>query len=326
MTAQPIKLGAGPHQPVPGLEIDKATFDAARRRLALPERLFALEQLDCLYDEEAAALWTFMRPKGRPSFNPALLADFTMWQEDIATAFGPTGVPLDFLVLGSRVPGVFCYGGDLDLFGSLIRAGDRAGLIRYGRACVEILHRNMACLDLPLVTIGLVQGDAMGGGWEALMSFNVVVAERGAKFGLPEIKFNLFPGMGAHAILARKVGSAMAERMILSGQDYSAEQLFDMGLVHVLAEPGEGVAAVHDYIRKERRRIGGLVGAHRAMRMAKPITLDELVAIVTEWADTALKLNEADLKIMRFIVNRQRNYQLVDDDADQAAARLPRAS
>jgi DSF synthase len=323
MTAQPMNLGAGAHRAVPGLDLDQAMVEAARQRLALPERLFALEQLDCLYDESAATLWTFMRPKGRPSFNPPMLADFTKWQEDIATAFGPTGTPLDFLVLGSRVPGVFCYGGDLDLFGALIRAGDRAGLIRYGRACVEILHRNMACLDLPLVTIGLVEGDAMGGGWEALMSFNIVVAERGVKFGLPEIKFNLFPGMGAHAILSRKVGSAMAERMILSGEDYTAEQLHALGLVHVLAERGQGVAAVHDYIRKERKRLAGHVGAHRAMRVAMPITLDELVAIVTEWADTALKLSDSDLKIMRFIVNRQRNYQISDDGEDQAA-RLPR--
>jgi DSF synthase len=325
MTAQPIKLGVHPRAEVPGLEIDKAAVHAARQRLSLPERLFTLDQLDCLYEEDVATLWTFMRPKGRPSFNPAMLADFTKWQEDIATGFGPTGVPLDFLVLGSRVPGVYCYGGDLDLFGSLIRAGDRAGLIRYGRACVEILHRNMACLDLPVVTVGLVQGDAMGGGWEALMSFNVVVAERGVKFGLPEIKFNLFPGMGAHAILSRKVGTAMAERMILSGEDYTAEELHAIGLVHVLAEPGEGVAAVRDYIRRERRRVGGHVGAHRAMRMAKPITLDELVAIVTEWADTALKLSESDLKIMRFIVNRQGNYAL-PGEADDQAALLPRAS
>lgn len=329
MTAQPVNLNSQPLRGVPGtaieqVNLDAADFDAARQRLALPERLFALDQLDCHYDQAAATLWTFMRPRGRPSFNPAMLADFTKWQEDIATAFGPTGVPLDFLVLGSRVPGVFCYGGDLDLFGALIRAGDRAGLIRYGRACVEILHRNMACLDLPLVTIGLVQGDALGGGWEALMSFNVIIAEKDAKFGLPEIKFNLFPGMGAHAILSRKVGSAIAERMILSGEDYSAKELYALGLVQVLAEPGEGVAAVHDYIKRERRRLGGHIGAHRAMRMAEPVTLDRLVAIVTEWADTALKLSASDLKIMRWIVNRQRQYQLADDDGDQAT-RLPLA-
>lgn len=325
VTAQPINLGIAPHQAVAGTEVEKAVFDAARQRLALPERLFALDQLDCMYDEEAATLWTYMRPRGRPSFNPAMLADFTKWQEDIATAFGPTGAPLDFLVLGSRVPGVFCYGGDLDLFGSLIRAGDRAGLIRYGRACVEILHRNIACLDLPLVTIGLVEGDALGGGWEALMSFNVIIAEKNAKFGLPEIKFNLFPGMGAHALLSRKVGSAMAERMILSGEDYSAQQLYEIGLVHVVAEPGEGLAAARDYIKRERRRVGGHVGAHRAMRMAKPVTLDQLVAIVTEWADTALKLSESDLKIMRWIVNRQRQYQIADDAGDDQATRLPLA-
>ena len=42
------------------------------QRLALPERLFALGELDVLYDCDHRALWTFMRPKGRPSFTPPI--------------------------------------------------------------------------------------------------------------------------------------------------------------------------------------------------------------------------------------------------------------
>lgn len=278
---------------------------AAKQRLALPDRLFSLEQLECSYDDADATLWTFMHPIGRPSFNPSLLREFTMWQDDITNGFGPGKAPLDYLVLGSRVPGVFCYGGDLNLFADLIRTGNRDGLVAYGKACVEILHRNIECLNQSIVTIGLVQGDALGGGWEALMSFNVIIAERGARFSLPEITFGLFPGMGAHAILARKVGTAQAERMILSGHSYSAEELFELGLVHKLAEPGEGVQAVRDYIRRERRRHVGHVGSYRAMRAANPLKLAELVDIVTMWADTALQLSDQDLKLMQRIVAAQ---------------------
>jgi enoyl-CoA hydratase/carnithine racemase len=79
----------------------------------------------------------------------------------------------------------------------------------------------MQSLDLPMLTIGLVQGAALGGGFEALLSFDYIVAERDATFGLPEILFGLFPGMGAHAILSRKLGAAMADRLIVSNQTYT---------------------------------------------------------------------------------------------------------
>lgn len=62
--------------------------------------------------------------------------------------------------------------------------GEQA-LVAYGESCVRILHRNINCLGLPMVTIGLAQGDALGGGFESLLSFNVIIAERGAKFGWP---------------------------------------------------------------------------------------------------------------------------------------------
>ncbi len=76
-------------------------------------------------------------------------------------------------------------------------------------------------LDLPILTIGLVEGTALGGGFEALLSFDYIVAERGASFGLPEVMFGLFPGMGAHAFLSRKLGAAMADRLIVSNQTYT---------------------------------------------------------------------------------------------------------
>ena len=73
---------------------------------------------------------------------------------------------------------------------------------------MRILHRNMLGLGLPLITIALVQGEALGGGFESILSFDVVIAERDARFGLPEAMFGLFPGMGAHSFLSRRLGSA----------------------------------------------------------------------------------------------------------------------
>lgn len=215
---------------------------------------------------------------------------------------------MNFLILGSRSPGVFCFGGDLALFQSLIRESNREGLVKYGYRCVEILERNARALDLPMLTIGLAEGSALGGGFEALLSFDVLIAERGVTFGLPEVMFGLFPGMGAHAFLTRKLGAAMAERMILSNQSYSAEQLYDMGVVHVLAEPGEGQAACQEYMQKNLRRHTGLVKAKQAMREVCSVPLDELRRVVDHWADAALALTEQDLKIMNRLTKAQSRF------------------
>ncbi|WP_233996077.1 crotonase/enoyl-CoA hydratase family protein [Erythrobacter sp. HL-111] len=272
---------------------------------AIPGELFDLAELDVLYDENAATLWTFMNPPGRPTFTPALLHDFEAWQDLIGAGFGPGKVPLRYLVLGSRAQGVFCFGGDLDLFQRLIRERDREALVRYGHRCCAILDRNMATLDIPMLTIGLVQGAALGGGFEALLSFDYIIAERQATFGLPEIMFGLYPGMGAHALLARKLGSAMADRIIVSNRTYTAEEMYDLGIVHALAEPGDGVNAVRDFVKKSDRRHAGLVGARRATKQVWQLDVAELNRITEIWADTALQLTETDLKVMNRLVAAQ---------------------
>lgn len=284
---------------------DEHLIEQGRPLSRIDRQLFALAELDVLYRDDDATLWTFMRPSGRPSFTPSMLHDFEAWQRLIGENFGPGQVPLRYLVLGSRAPGVFCFGGDLSLFERLIRSRDRDGLARYGYRCVDILHRNMHALDLPILTIGLVQGAALGGGFEALLSFDYVVAERDATFGLPEILFGLFPGMGAHAILSRKLGSAMADRLIVSNQTYTAEEMYELGLVHQLAENGEGLAACEDFIRKCERRHPGLVNARKAMKLASPIGLSELKRIVDLWADAALQLTDSDLKVMNRLTRAQ---------------------
>lgn len=268
-------------------------------------RLFDLGQLEVRWEGEAGALWTHMTPVDRPNFNSAMLRDFQRWQAEIAREFSDPDEGLKYLVLGSRFPGIFNLGGDLELFARFIRNGDRDGLVRYGRDCVSILHNNMRRLELPIVTIALVQGDAFGGGFEAALSFNVIVAEKGSRFGLPEIAFGMFPGMGAHSLLSRKVGLARAEEMMLNNRIYTAEEMHEMGIVHVLAEPGCGEEAVRAYIARNRRRHAAHCGVYQASSVSDPITLEKLNAIVEVWADNALCLNEGDLKLMRRLGSAQ---------------------
>ena len=204
---------------------------------------------------------------------------------------------------------MFNLGGDLDLFAAKIRARDRQALVAYGESCVRVLHRNINCLDLPMVTIGLAQGDALGGGFESLLSFNVIIAERGAKFGFPENIFGLFPGMGAYSLVARRVGAAFAEEMMLSGRIYTAEEMKDVGLVHILAEPGQGIAEARDYMQRSKRRHTGSRSVYQVGREVNPVSLDELDRIVQVWADACLQLRDRDLKVMQRLVAAQDRLQ-----------------
>lgn len=290
---------------IPLVDAEEHLLDEGTHTNAIPAELFALKELDVLYQPENETLWTYMRPKGRPSFTPPMLGDFEAWQRLISAGFGPDKVPLRYLVLGSRAPGVFCFGGDLTLFQELIRKRDRKGLEMYGHRCCKILYRNMNSLNLPMLTIGLVEGAALGGGFEALLSFDYIVAERGATFGLPEIMFGLFPGMGAHAFLYRKLGAAHAQRLISSNETYTAEQMYDLGLVHHLAENGEGLTACQDFIKKSERRHAGLVNARKAMKLSWDLQLSELTEITELWADAALQLSERDLKVMNRLASAQ---------------------
>lgn len=275
------------------------------QRTADAARLFSLDNLEVSFDEKSGSLWSFMRSKGRPSYSLALLDDIHAMQDGIVARFGGQPAELRYLVAGSRSPGVFSLGGDLDLFANCIRNQDRQALIDYGKSCVRVLHRFHTALDLPIITIGLAQGDALGGGLESLLSFNVIIAERTAKFGFPETLFGLFPGMGAYSIVARRTNAAFAEEMMLSGRTFTADEMKAAGLIHMVVDPGQGIEAAKDYIARSQSRHAGIRAVYEVGRRVNPMPLDELDDIVRIWADCALKLSDRDLRLMQRLVAAQ---------------------
>ena len=69
--------------------------------------------------------------------------------------------------MASRMPGIFNLGGDLRLFADLIRDKNRVMLEKYARACIEPQYMRSIKMNLPVISISLVQGDALGGGQPA---------------------------------------------------------------------------------------------------------------------------------------------------------------
>ena len=267
-------------------------------------------QLSVHFDKRTNALWSRWSAEPRPCFNPRLLADIRAYYDFLSRTEGTFqcdegAFPIEYVVLASGMPGVFNLGGDLDLFKQLIGAKDRQGLLRYGRACVDVLYRNYVGHDLPLTTISLVQGECLGGGFEAALSGDVIIAEKSARFGFPEILFNLFPGMGAYSFLDRKIGRKAAEDLIASGKIYSADEMLTMGVVDVVAEDGAGDEEVNALIKRRSHSRNGLAALAAVRRRVHSITFEELMDVVQIWVDSALHLNLRDLKLMHRLVSRQ---------------------
>jgi DSF synthase len=96
-----------------------------------------------------------------------------------------------------------------------------------------------------------------------------------------------------------------AEAMILSGNLFSSEQLHELGVVDVLAEPGEGAQAVYDYVRRDARSRNGSLALRAVRERIEPVSYDELAQITEIWVDAALNIEQKDLRMMERLVNRQ---------------------
>jgi DSF synthase len=263
-------------------------------------------QIKTYYDEKNKAGWLFMKGEPRPSFTPVLLKNISNYFDIIKKEMdNSNGEKYDYLISGSDVEGVFNLGGDLNLFLQYIKSRNRTGLVEYAKNSIDLVYRNFIHLDTALTTITLVQGDALGGGFESAISANVVIAERGVKMGLPETLFNLFPGMGAYSLLSRKIGGRAAEKMILSGQLFLAEELFDVGIVDILAEKGEGEIAVYNYIKSANRSPNTYNMMRKVKDICNQINYQELEDIAMIWVDAALKLKDKDLRMISRLVRRQ---------------------
>lgn len=277
-----------------------------------------LATLRITHDPSNASHWCHMHARQafsdasyRPCFSPRLLRELRLFAREAiegcqaasAAAEGPAPA-LSHIVIGSDAH-VFNLGGDLELFAGLIRQRDREGLLRYATECVDSIHLLHTRLHPDAHTVALVQGDALGGGFELALACQTIVAERGVQMGFPEVLFGLFPGMGAYSLLSRRIGPKRAEQLMLDGVMYSSEALHDMGIVDVLAEPGEGVRAVNEVIRQNRRIAAARLALHRVRDAIDPIPHAELMDTTRIWVDTALQLGDRQLRMMERLVRAQ---------------------
>jgi DSF synthase len=271
--------------------------------------LGAYHYIDTDYEPTSKALWCWMNATGKACFTPELLNELSAFQQQVQlcanSSLPERDMPAEYLVVASRAPGIFSFGGDLELFVDFIENNRREQLHEYVRHSINILYLNAVNYHLPVRTIALLEGDAIGAGFETALSCDVIVAEKNVSMGFPEVLFGLFPGMGAHSFISRRLDLCTVERMIRTGKLYSAEEMYELGLVDVLAEPGEGEQAVYDYIDANSRRRHMYDALLKARQIVHPLSCDELQRIGELWIDAAMMLGQRELRVMQRLMRAQ---------------------
>jgi enoyl-CoA hydratase len=98
--------------------------------------------------------------------------------------------------------------------------------------------------------IAAVEGFAVAGGLEIALACDLLVAAKGAKLGVPEVKRSLVAAGGALLRLPQRLPYGVAMELALTGDPISAERGYELGLVNRLAEPGGAVDAAIELARQ----------------------------------------------------------------------------
>ena len=267
-------------------------------------------QIDVKIDTEYGIVWIYMKPSPRPCFNPLLVAEVRAVQlilESYNGKFPHKGdlVPIEYLVLDSRMHGIFSLGGDLNLFRDHIMRKDKEGFLKYVKVCMDTIHDLITGCRLPITTISLVRGDALGGGFEVALSCQVLIAEQQIEMGFPEVLFNLFPGMGSYHLLSQRIPPKQVEKMMLNGRKYPAQELYDMGVVDKIADEGQGEQAVYSYITESSKYRNAHLALKNVREKIHPISYESLMEIATYWVEISMNISDRDLRLMERLIRAQ---------------------
>ena len=265
------------------------------------------QQITSYYEEKYQISWVYMHASPRPCFTMRQLKELNHALNKVRDqALSPAEQRVRYNVMASKVDGVFNLGGDLESFRKMIERRDRERLTAYAMECIDAVYMGVSNFrGADVTSIALVQGLAFGGGLECALASDLLIAERSSRMGLPEVIFNLFPGMGAYSLLSRKISPTQAKRMILSGKLFTAQELYEMGIVDVLAEDGEGELAVYEYVKKCDRASNAYANLRRAINRVNPVSYEELRDVALIWVEASLNLGSRDLRMMERLVTRQ---------------------
>lgn len=183
----------------------------------------------------ALRLLTLNRPDKLNAFSSAMLDAF---DAALGAALGDAATRV-IAITGAGAK-AFCAGNDVERLAGL----DAVAAYRDMEAGQRLMLRLHDC---PKPTIAMVNGYALGGGFELALACDFVIASHTASFGFPEITLNTMPGWGGTQLAVAKLGLPVAKRMVLTGRRFDAHACAAFGFIHQTSAPEQLFADVREF-------------------------------------------------------------------------------
>jgi len=266
------------------------------------------KELVISYKRADPTIWVSMKPKHRQCFTLTMLQEFLSLLDQLdkyGSPYRDGAGDVKYLVIKSEHPELFNTGGDLLYFSQLIQTQNRQLLMEYATTCIKLIQWGLSGGDRSITTIACVAGNALGGGFETVLSCQYIIAERQSSFSFPETLFGLFPGMGGYTLFSRYVGQIEANRAVCTGKRYSATELAELSVIYTLANRHEAELETEKFIKERLANESASLAVQKLKARLFQSIYQDLNYNTELWVESAMQLTQYDIKKIQTLLKRQ---------------------
>jgi len=181
---------------------------------------------------------TLQRTKQLNSLSMALLNEMKI---AVSAAMDDDGVRVIAITGSGRA---FCAGADLKEVANADPTPGEKDMLECVDGVFDLLRHG------PKPVIAVVNGITLAGGLELVMACDLVFAAQSAQMGDAHSNFGVFPGAGGAAVLPKRIGLNRAKYLLFSGENISAQEMMDFGLVNKVVPDADLRQTVQDFTDK----------------------------------------------------------------------------
>jgi len=251
--------------------------------------------------EEDVAILTISRP---PENKVNVLTAKTMQELDQAIDECAKDDKIKAVVITGEGPYTFVAGADIKEIASIGSRNQAIDLVKKGQGVFNKIEN----LDKPVICA--VNAICLGGGMELAMACHIRIASDRAKFGQPEILLGIIPGFGGTQRLLRLCGLAKAREILLTGDQISAKDALEIGLVNQVVPEGrllkESVGLAKKIASKPQMAVRLI---QKAVREGCEETLQEGLNLEAELFGDVCETQDMKEGVRAFLEKRQPKFE-----------------
>lgn len=267
-----------------------------------------MDEIESLYDPKNKVLLIELKHHDSPTLTLKALNCIYEMQNIIVSFFErfPNASP-HYVIWASANQKAFCLGLDMSYIFESIRSNNEKMLRKYIERCADVMFINYHNLDLPLINLAVIDGNAYGGGLSFALSSDVVFARDNIACCLSEIKCNILPPIGAlFYSLKLKIDDHQIDELFSKRHEYSINELIKIDAVnfHYKTDP---TRLIDTFVNKSSKHFSTYSSLYKQRKKSSLLGQSYIPAFVDMWLASAFNLTDKEHKRLEKIVDLQNN-------------------